>query len=159
MITRRLDPETIVSRLRTMRQLLDQLERLRLERLRLERLGLERLGNESGSDDFGRRLQIERILSALVDLAVAINTHVVVVRLGEAPHDMTASFRLAAEAGLLDADLAAELAPSVGLRNVIVHAYVDLDVARMMEAVPLAAGQYSRYVEQVARWLRALPEE
>jgi uncharacterized protein YutE (UPF0331/DUF86 family) len=144
MTPRRLDPETIVSRLRTMRQLLDQLERLR---------------SESGSDDFGRRLQIERILSALVDLAVAINTHVVVIRLGEAPRDMTTSFRLAGAAGLLDAELAAALAPSVGMRNVIVHAYVDLDVDRMMDAVPLAAEQYSRYVEHVARWLRAQPEE
>lgn len=144
MTPRLLDPETIVSRLRTMRQLLDQLERLR---------------GDNVSDDFGRRLQIERILSALVDLAVAINTHVVVVRLGAAPHDMTASFRLANAAGLLDAELAAALAPSVGLRNVIVHAYVDLDVDRMLAAVPLAAEQYSRYVMQVARWLGAQPDE
>jgi uncharacterized protein YutE (UPF0331/DUF86 family) len=143
MTPRRLDPETIVTRLRAMRQLLDQLDRLR---------------NDGAPDDFGRRLQIERILSALVDLAVAIDTHVVVVRLAASPHDMTTSFRLAGDAGLLDSDLAAALAPSVGMRNVIVHAYVDLNVDRMLAAMPLAADQYARYVEQVARWLRVQPE-
>lgn len=74
MTPRRLDHETVLDRLRTMRRLLDQLERLR---------------KEDGGDEFGRRLQVERILSALVDLAVAVNTHVAVVALGEAPRDMT----------------------------------------------------------------------
>lgn len=138
---RKLDPETIVSRLRAMRQLLDQLERLQ--------------GDDGSGDRFGKRLQVERILSALVDLAAAVNTHVVVVRRGAAPHDMTASFRDAAATGLIDAELAAAIAPSVGLRNVIVHAYVDLDVERMLAAVPLAVSQYGRYVTQVAGWLRS----
>lgn len=52
------------------------------------------------------------------------------VTLGEAPHDKAASFRLAVRTGLIDERLAAEIAPSVGLRNVIVHAYADLDVMR-----------------------------
>lgn len=138
MTPRELDVETVVRRLRTMRRLLDQLDRLR----------------DGDTDDFGRRLQVERILSALVDLAVAVNTHVLVAERHEAPHDMTASFRMAGELGLVGRDLADAIAPSVGMRNVIVHAYVDLDVGRMMDAIPLAAEQYGRYVEQVARWLR-----
>lgn len=135
---RALDPETVLRRLRTMRRLLDQLALVR----------------GSAPNDYGSRLQVERILSALVDLAVAVNTHVAVVELGEAPHDMTDSFRTAREAGLLDSSLADELAPSVGLRNVLVHAYLDVDVDRMMAAVPRAADGYGRYVQQVATWLR-----
>ena len=67
---------------------------------------------------------------------------------------MTVSFRMAARVGLMEADLAAEIAQSVGMRNVIVHAYVDLDVDRMIASIPLAAEQYGRYVAQVARWVR-----
>ena len=44
------------------------------------------------------------------------------------------------------------LAPSAGLRNVLVHAYLDLDVDRLAVAVPLATEQNSEYVRQVARW-------
>lgn len=138
MTPRGLDVETVVRRLRTMRRLLDQLDRLR----------------DGDPDDFGRRLQVERILSALVDLAVAVNTHVLVSERHEAPHDMTASFRMVGELGLVERELADALAPSVGMRNVIVHAYLDLDVERMFDAVPTGAEQYGRYVEQVARWLQ-----
>ena len=42
---------------------------------------------------------------------------------------------------------------STGLRNAFVHAYVDLDVGRLVAAVPLAAEQYGEYVRQVARWV------
>ena len=45
------------------------------------------------------------------------------------------------------------LAPSAGLRNVLVHAYLDLDVDRLAVAVPLATEQNSEYVRQVARWV------
>ena len=55
--------------------------------------------------------------------------------------------------GLIDHDLAERLAPSAGLRNVLVHAYVDLDLARLVAAVPLASEQYAEYVRQVARWV------
>jgi uncharacterized protein YutE (UPF0331/DUF86 family) len=49
--------------------------------------------------------------------------------------------------------LAVRLAPSAGLRNVLVHAYVDLDVGLLVAAVPLASKQYGEYVRQVARWV------
>ena len=55
------------------------------------------------------------------------------------------------------ARLAATLAPSAGLRNVLVHAYLDLDVARLVAAVPLATEQYGEYVRQVARWVADRP--
>ena len=54
--------------------------------------------------------------------------------------------------------VAARLAPSAGLRNVLVPAclapaYLDLDLERLVAAVPLATEQYGEYVRQVARWL------
>jgi hypothetical protein len=36
---------------------------------------------------------------------------------------------------------------------VLVQAYLDLDVARLVAAVPLASEQYGEYVRQAARWL------
>lgn len=105
--------------------------------------------------DYGRQLIIERILSALVDLAAAINTHIVVATMGQAPPDMRSSFRMAAQRDVIDSTLAAKLSSSVGLRNVLVHAYVELDVAVLLEAVPLAREQYGTYVTQVARWVRS----
>jgi uncharacterized protein YutE (UPF0331/DUF86 family) len=96
---------------------------------------------------------IERLLSRLVDLAVDVNSHVAAARLGRAPSDYRESFELAVEAGLISAELADELKGSVGLRNVIVHEYVALDLDRVATAVPLAIDAYGRYVTSVARAL------
>lgn len=107
--------------------------------------------------DYERQLVVERILTAVVDLAAAINTHVAVARLGAAPHDMKLSFRAAAEVGMIDRELAAELAASVGLRNVLIHAYLELDLEVLGASIPLARQQYAAYVAQVARWVRDQP--
>ncbi|HEX5812174.1 MAG TPA: HepT-like ribonuclease domain-containing protein [Pseudonocardia sp.] len=72
---------------------------------------------------------------------------------GRSPPDVRRSFTAVADTGLIDHDLAQRLAPSAGLRDVLVHAYVDLDLARVVAAVPLASEQYAEYVRQVARWM------
>jgi uncharacterized protein YutE (UPF0331/DUF86 family) len=57
------------------------------------------------------------------------------------------------EIGVLDPDLAHALAPATGLRNVLVHAYLDLDLDRFVAAVPITRTQFAAYVRQVADWL------
>jgi uncharacterized protein YutE (UPF0331/DUF86 family) len=139
---REIDWRTVRAKLRRMRELLDQL-------------------NELGPLDTGRldaepvtSLAVERILILLVDLAFAANSHVVVARLGRAPDSYAESFALASQAGMIDGTLATALRPSVGLRNVLVHNYLDVDRERLAAAVPLALEQYAAYVRQVAAFLQ-----
>lgn len=105
------------------------------------------------AQDRGRRHITERVLTQLVELAVGVNSHVVAARLGRAPGDYTESFELAADAGLISRELAAELRASAGMRNVLVHEYLDVDLQRIAEAVPRARDAYARYVAQVATFL------
>ena len=140
MTPRRLDQAVITAKLRTMRRLLDELE------------GLAPVDTDRFAREFGTQLIVERIVSQLVDLAASINAHVVAVQTGAPPPDVQSSFTAAAGTGLIDHDLARRLAPSAGLRNVLVHAYIDLDLARLVAAVPLVSEQYAEYVRQVARW-------
>ncbi|MGH4026557.1 MAG: type VII toxin-antitoxin system HepT family RNase toxin [Pseudonocardiaceae bacterium] len=113
-----------------------------------ERLGTHRLAT----------LAAERILTLVVDLAFATNSHVAVAVLRQAPQTYTDSFTLAAEAKMIDRDLADALLPSAGMRNVLVHNYLDIDYQQVATAIPLAIEQYSEYVRQVARWLRERAE-
>jgi uncharacterized protein YutE (UPF0331/DUF86 family) len=138
---RRLDVGTLGAKLRAMRRLLDELDRIGA-------VDVDRFAR-----DFSTQLVVERIVSQLVDLAAGINTHVLTTETGESPPDVRRSFTAVADTGLIDHDLAQRLAPSAGLRNVLVHAYVDLDLARLVAAVPLASEQYAEYVRQVARWV------
>jgi uncharacterized protein YutE (UPF0331/DUF86 family) len=100
---------------------------------------------------------VERVLSQLVELAVSINGHVGATLLGRAPADYRASFKLAEEAGALEAELVARLQASVGLRNVLIHEYVEIDLEIVAGAVTSAGQDYGQYVQQMARWLAQRP--
>lgn len=98
---------------------------------------------------------IERVLGQLVELAVSINGHVGATLLGRAPQDYRSSFALVHEAGALDPDLVIRLQAFVGLRNVLTHEYVDIDLEIVAGAVSSALQDYGQYVQQMARWLAA----
>jgi uncharacterized protein YutE (UPF0331/DUF86 family) len=142
MTPREIDWRTVGAKLRRIRELLDQLDGL-------GPVDIARLNSEPVT-----ALAVERILTLLVDLAFASNSHVAVARLGRAPDSYAESFALAAQAGMIDDALAAALRPSVGLRNVLVHNYLDIDRERVAAAVPLAVEQYGAYVRQVAAFLQ-----
>lgn len=141
MTPRDLDAETVHAKLRLIRELLDDLETIqeptadRLERERLERYA------------------VERILTQLVDLAVSVNNHIAAAILGRAPSDYRNSFELAARAGAMSEKLATELAPSVGLRNILTHEYVDVELSIVARSVFHALDGYRQYVTEVARFL------
>lgn len=97
-------------------------------------------------------LAAERLLTLLVELAFGVNSHVATAVLGQAPDSYRESFLLAARAGMIDEKLAAVLAPAAGLRNVLVHAYLDVDHDRVAEATRLAPEQFAEYIRQSSRW-------
>lgn len=99
------------------------------------------------------RHAVERILTQLVDLAVSINSHIAAEKDGRAPATYRESFGAAARAGAISIELADELAPGAGLRNVLTHEYVAVDLALVARAVSLARDGFRRYVTEVARFL------
>jgi uncharacterized protein YutE (UPF0331/DUF86 family) len=137
----RLNPPTIVARLRLITEAIEDLE------------ALGEVTAEGLQQDRHSRRVVERCLELLVDAAAAINAHVAAALTRDPPTDMTQSFAKAAAAGLLSEELAARLRPSAGMRNAIVHAYVDLDLQRVAAAVPLAIADYTAYVQAVATFL------
>jgi uncharacterized protein YutE (UPF0331/DUF86 family) len=141
MTPRDLNPRVLQVRLSMMRDLLADLA-----------LAGEVTGKRLETDRLVR-YAIERILTQLVELASSINSHIAAAILGKVADTYQESFRLAAEAGAIDQQLAEALAPSVGLRNILVHEYVAIDLERVAGAVPLAAEGYAKYLRQVARWL------
>lgn len=143
MTPRRLEPDLVLRRLVEMDRLLTDLE------------GIGTVSAERLESDRLVRHALERILAALVELAAAVNSHVSAAAGGALPTDYRSSFTAAAAAGALPADLADTLAPSAGLRNAIVHTYLDIDLGRIADAVPLAVRDYRAYVRALADWLKA----
>lgn len=133
------DPQVITRRLAVMRTLLDHLDSLDI-----------RSANQL--DELSTLLQVERVLTQLVNLAGEINAHVATTR-GLPPQDYRDGFTRMADEGVLPRTLTAELRPSVGLRNILTHQYVDLDKAILVGSIPRALRGYDSYVRTVARFL------
>lgn len=142
MTPRSLDRNRIQDALSHMRELLTDLEDL--------------VGQPSGEDlrtDRARRHVAERILTQLVDMAAAINAHIGSAVQGRAPRDYRDSFTLAAKSGAISTELATALHGSAGLRNVLIHGYLDIDLEQVAAALPLAQRRYSEYVEAIGSFL------
>lgn len=134
-----IDRDVVVGRLALMRELLTD---------------LDLIGEPDAAalmQDRLRRHAVERILGQLVDLAVSVNTHVVAARTAAAPLTYRESFFAMAQLGLLPQELAGRLAPAAGLRNVLQHEYVSIDLQLVADAVPLARRDFGEYIEAVAR--------
>jgi len=101
------------------------------------------------------RAAAERLLQVTVDLAVDVNAHLATGVLRRAPATGRESFLAIAEAGILSSELAQLLAPAAGLRNVLVHRYIDIDVELVTRAVGEILDLMPRYVDEVATYLRS----
>jgi uncharacterized protein YutE (UPF0331/DUF86 family) len=140
---RRLDPDGVTAKLQLMR-----------EALRV----LDTVGDVTGEQlrsDAILRGAVERYLTLLVDQAVAINLHVAAATGQPVVRDYTASFPAAADAGALPRALAESLAASAGMRNVIIHAYVTVDLDRVAAALPIARRDYARFISAISDFIAA----
>jgi uncharacterized protein YutE (UPF0331/DUF86 family) len=96
---------------------------------------------------------LERMIQAVVDLALDINGHVVTSLLSKSPATGRDSFDLMVEAGVLEGSQADVLKPAVGLRNILVHMYADIDLGVLADSTVTFEVGFSGYVRSVARWL------
>ncbi|MGF1646027.1 MAG: DUF86 domain-containing protein [Kineosporiaceae bacterium] len=141
MSPRRLDPDSVAGKLRLMEPLIDRLA------------DLDGVTGDELRQDLDRRLVVERILTVLVETAVAVNGHVVGSTGNPVPQDYRSSFGAAAAVGAVPHDLAQRLAPSAGLRNRLAHGYGEIDLDIVAAAVPQACRDFREYIGHVSRWL------
>jgi uncharacterized protein YutE (UPF0331/DUF86 family) len=137
-----IDRDVVIVRLALMRELIADLEHVG-----------DPDADQLNSDRLIRHA-VERILGQLVDLAVAINAHLVAGLTGTAPATYRASFGALADTGVITHELAQRLAPSAGLRNVLAHEYVAIDLHLVAGAIPRARQDYADYVSEVSSALR-----
>ena len=135
------NPDVVERRLAHQRDLLAELRKLLP-------LSVTRLSAEPVT-----RAAVERMMQAVVDLALDINGHIAASNLGRAPSTGRESFDLMVEARVLDQRQADALKPAVGLRNVLVHLYADIDVTLIVNSTVAFEAAFSDYVRTVARWL------
>jgi len=103
----------------------------------------------SRSDQVLAERYLERIIGRIID----INFHLITAGGAAPPSDYYASFVELGRLGVLDPAFAQHLAPSVGLRNRLVHEYDEVDPVKLHEACREATVDVPRYLRSVDTWL------
>lgn len=111
------------------------------------------LKNESRDiiEDNLKLRSVERLFQLIVDTAIDINSHLISSLDLSIPDDYQSTFITLAENKLILMDFALKIAPSVGLRNIVVHKYGKVDIKKMIDDVKENIGDYLEYERLIAK--------
>ncbi len=98
----------------------------------------------------------ERIIQIITEAALDINKYILSCNgILETKKNWTNKeyFIIAAQQQILTEDLAIELAKAAGMRNVLVHVYLDIDSRQIFEGIHQSLIYYPLYIRQVLTYL------
>ncbi|MGQ0814265.1 MAG: type VII toxin-antitoxin system HepT family RNase toxin [Gemmatimonadota bacterium] len=106
---------------------------------------------------------VERILERIILRAIDVNEHLIsALATGEEERTTRLTYRdtflRLADYGVYSPEFAAQIAPSAGLRNILVHEYNDVDHRIVFNAIQTTLRQYADYVEQIRCFVDARTE-
>lgn len=109
--------------------------------------------------DFKQQIVVERLLQLMAEAAIDINKYLLVQLNNISPATSTDSFREVERQGIITSELAAELVKAVGMRNILVHQYKDIDNIIVFTAIQKALRQYPFYIQQITAYLDLLERD
>ena len=98
--------------------------------------------------------QAERFVELIVGSAIDINFHIIKELNLDAPIKYKESFKVIADAKILDHDLGYQIADSAGLRNIIVHHYDEIDLDRFYDGLAGGIKDYQEYIKEINLYLK-----
>ncbi len=102
---------------------------------------------------------IEREIQLIVESATDIN-NMILKKLNKGPaKDYFNSFIELAENNIIDVDFALKIAPSTGLRNILVHEYNKINDEIVFNSISNIINYYNRYFEIVSKYLGCFDED
>ncbi len=92
----------------------------------------------------------------LVGRAIDINQHLIKEKDGEVPNDYAETFKILGQMNILEQKFAIEISKSVGLRNVVVHEYEEVDEKLLYNSIDIALDQYPKYCQQILNFIEKI---
>lgn len=86
-------------------------------------------------EDFRLLAETEHHVQVAVQGAIDVANHIIAEDSPWTPEDYGSTFTTLARMGVIDASLAERLRDAAGLRNVIVHLYLEVDIERLLSAL------------------------
>jgi uncharacterized protein YutE (UPF0331/DUF86 family) len=101
--------------------------------------------------DAGLQAQAERWLQLCAESVLDVAAHVIADSGLRTPTTYRESFQILAESDMLDEALAKQMERWAGLRNVLVHLYLDVDHDILFDILQNDLGQVEAFVQAVVR--------
>ena len=98
-------------------------------------------------------LKAERCLEVIIQAMLDIGGHIISARQLGQPSRYDEIFAILGQHGVIDEELAERLRGLAGLRNILVHAYLELDRARVQKLVADDLGHFEEDVSQVVDFM------
>ena len=105
--------------------------------------------DEDIRSDFFKLHTLERLIQLIVDEMVDINTHIIRYSDVKTPDDFQSSFRVLAEISIFPLDFAERIAPTVGLRNRLVHRYEEVKPELLIRIAKNEKDDFKEYVTHI----------
>lgn len=105
-------------------------------------------------DDPTLRGAVERYLHLALETCLDIGEHVIALEGARKPSTYREVVEILGEIGVLDPAFAEHFAGAAGLRNVLVHRYAEVDVARLHAFLQKDLGDFEEFLEAVARYAK-----
>ena len=102
--------------------------------------------DETLNKDNIKKSALERFFQLVVDAAIGINEHIISEENLEIPNDYFGTFLILGKAGIIPMNFAQKIAPSVGLRNQLIHQYEKIDTDTMLISIRNNINQYEDYM-------------
>lgn len=122
--------------------------------------GLSHFSFDEIAKDYVKLSAVERILEKIIMRAIDVNQHLVseLCRGDEKIKGYEDTFYVLADLGVYDKDFAGQIAPSVGLRNRLVHEYNDTDSKIIYESVGDAIKEYTKYCSYILKFIEKMSQ-
>lgn len=123
----------------------------RLEELLRDLRGLASTPRDRYLGDHGKQAQAERWLHLAAECVLDLAHHLISDRGWRAPSSYRDAVRVLAENGVLEPELGRQMELWAGLRNVLVHLYLDVDHATIFDILQSDLDQLERFARAVSR--------
>lgn len=107
------------------------------------------IGEDEPSDPLRLRYAVQSAAQSSIDLA----NHLISSEGWRVPRDYGDAFSVLSENDILDENIAERFRALAGLRNLLVHAYSDIDDSRVSAEARERVGDLDLFIAQVARLL------
>jgi len=99
------------------------------------------------------QLVVERLMERIIGRLIDINYHVLKEQFGITPTNYYDSFLALAHEHVVDETLAASVAKSTGLRNILAHDYDEIDNGKVYDTIHVALSEVPQYLKAILTYL------